>query len=190
MNVFLAHVGRPGNIDIAYTVTRRRSFEEIVSQLPPDAPEGHYFAADIDLHAGFPYGTFNCWGVPNGAEPVFRHVDVGDLVLIAPTIGQEGGIGQLGVVKAICPERCFDASRILWPNTPYERLFPLIFFFDVEVGFRSWSGFLEDVEYKPAFNPRGRFVPIRAEHLESWGGAREYLHALRSQHGFRPPSRP
>jgi 5-methylcytosine-specific restriction enzyme A len=186
MNAFLAHVGKPGNIDIGYTVTRRRSFAEVVSKLPRSAPEGYYFASDVDLHAAFPHGTFNCWGVPNGAERVFGRMEVGDLVLIAPTIGVDGGIKQIGVVKAICPIRCYDASQILWPKTPREKLFPLIWFFDAEVGFRSWSDFLVDIGYKQNFDPRGKFLSIRGERFDKWGGVNGYLRTLRLSYGFRP----
>jgi hypothetical protein len=41
-----------------------------------------------------------------------------------------------------CPFECYEASRILWPDTPYERLYPYLYFFDTEVGFRGWFEFL------------------------------------------------
>jgi len=132
------HVGHPGNVDITYMVTQRRTVQELMDHLPPDAPERSFFEDDPIFRAAFPTKDFNCWGVPSRAEPSFEKTDIGALVLIVPSIGSEGGIAQIGIVKAKCPIRCYEASRILWPDTPDERLFPFIFFFDMEVGRRSW----------------------------------------------------
>jgi hypothetical protein len=185
MATFLAHVGHPGNIDIEYTVTRRRGIREILKQLPDAAPERSYFAS-AELAEQFPDGTFNCWGVPSGAADVFNGMQVGDLVLIAPNIGVHGGIRQLGIVEAMCPVRCYAASRVLWPATPENKLFPLVFFFNTEVGFRGRFRFLEDIEYKERYNPRGLFLPIRPERFRRWGGEAKYLDFLRREAGFRP----
>ena len=76
--------------------------------------------------------------------------------------------------------------RCIAPDTPNEKLFPLVWFFDAEVGFRGWSGFLDDIGYKPNYDPRGKFLPIKAERFARWGGAAGYLRALRSSHGFGP----
>jgi hypothetical protein len=102
MRAFLMHVGHPGNVDIKYTVTRRRSIDEVLSALPANAPERDYFAYDTILSRTFPDRTFNCWGVPSKAEPSFEKTGLGDLVLIVPSIGihPEAGIHQIGIVKA------------------------------------------------------------------------------------------
>src|SRR4051812_30597944 len=101
MNVFLAHVGIPGNVDIAYTVRKSRSITEFES-LPTEAQE-RPFLLSRELKTAFPTGCLNCWGVPQGAVSVFQGMRVGDLVLLAPQAGKHGAIEQLGVVRAICP---------------------------------------------------------------------------------------
>jgi hypothetical protein len=187
MQIFIMHVGRPGNVDIDWTVTQHRNLDEVLSKLPHGAVERSYFEADPKLHEAYPDGRFNCWGVPNNAEPSFRRTRVGDVVLMIPSIGvDDGGIRQLGVVDAICPHRAWEASRILWPKTPHERLFPFIFFFRTEVGYRSWPDFLEDVGIQPNWDPRGWYRPIATRRFGRWGGPPGYLCFLRDKCGFVP----
>ena len=178
------HIGHPGNVDVNYTVTQRCSVPDLLAKLPPDAPEVDYFRSDPALHAAFPDGRFNCWGVPSGAAPRFFETEVGDVVLFVPSIGVWGGIEQIGVVKAKCPIECYEASRILWPKTPRDRLFPHLFFFDTEVGLREWFGFLEDIGYSTGWNPRGYYRKILSSRFDKWGGPEGYVRSLRSEHGF------
>lgn len=182
------HVGHPGNIDLRYTVTRRRTFSEIIDALPPDAPELQFFEHDMLLRRAFPEGDFNCWGVPSKAEPSFEKTQIGDLVLFVPSIGihRDAGVHQIGVVNAKCPIRAFHASRVLWPETPNERLFPWLFFFNTEVGVRGWFEFLEDVDIKPNWDPRGWYRPIGRGRFRRWGGPEGYLGFLRNECGFKP----
>ncbi len=185
MRIFLMHVGQPGNVDVDYTVTRRRSIQEVLQHLPSDAPERNYFQLDAELHAAFPDGTFNCWGVPQGAEPAFAKTEVGDLVLIVPGIDtDEGGIHQIAVVRAKCPVQCNEASRILWPHTPHDRPFPYLFFFNTQAGFRRWSKFLEDTGYAKNWNPRGWYRRIDSKRFAQRGGPVGYLEFLRENCGF------
>ena len=178
------HVGEPGNVDIPYTVTRRRNIAKIIDQLPDGAPEKEYFASDPVLHEAFPNGKFNCWGVPERAEPSFDRTGIGDLVLFLPTLSD--GIRQIGVVKAKCPLQCPNASRILWPGTPDDRLFPYVFFFETEVGHRGWYDFLDDVGYDPNWDPRGWYRSIASHRFNRWGGPDKYLDFLREKGDFSP----
>jgi hypothetical protein len=189
MKVFIMHVGHPGNVDIRYTVTRRRSLSELQEKLPLEAPERSYFSPGGELSQAFPDGTFNCWGVPSLAEPSFDKTSIGDLVLFAPTIGVKGGIEQLGIVAAKCPIRAHAASRLLWPDTPNDRLFPLLFFFDSETGVRGWFDFLDDIGYKENWEPRGWYRQIAAHHFAQFGDAEGYLEFLRTSCGFKPLAR-
>lgn len=180
------HVGHPGNIDIKYTVTRQRSVDELIEKLPSNSPELSYFKSDPNFHKAFPNGKFNCWGIPGRAEPRFLETNPGDLVLIIPHIGiHDGGIHQLGIVKAKCPVRCYEASKILWPDTPHDKLFPFIFFFDTEEGFRDWFGFLEDIDIKSNWDPRGYYRRIATHRFDKWGGPEGYLNYLRKQFAFK-----
>jgi hypothetical protein len=146
MQVFIMHVGHPGHVDIPYTVTRRRVVSELLADLPSDAPERTFFERDEQFRRSFPDGEFHCWGIPPRAKPAFDDTDIGDLILIIPWIGvHRGGVHQLGTVKAKCPEAAFHASKLLWPNTPFELPYPWLLFFDTEVGYRDWYDFLDDV---------------------------------------------
>jgi len=187
MKVFIMHVGHPGNVDIDWTVTRHRTFGEVLSKLSAAAPEREYFESDAQLRSAFPDGRFNCWGVPGNAEPSFNKTETGDLVLMIPQIGiHDGGIHQLGIVDAKCPIRAYHASRVLWPKTPHERLFPWLFFFHTEVGRRGWFEFLEDVGIAENWDPRGWYRPIAIHRFGRWGGPEGYLKFLREQCGFGP----
>jgi hypothetical protein len=88
MNVFIMHVGHPGNVDIDSTVTQHRTFDEVLSKLPPDAPKREYFDSNPELKAAFPDGRFNCLGVPDNAEPSFARTAIGNVVLMIPFWGE------------------------------------------------------------------------------------------------------
>jgi hypothetical protein len=156
-------------------------------RIPGTAPERSFFDSDGELKRAFPDGRFNCWGLMNRAKARFRETNVGDLVLMVPWVGiHGGGIHQLGVVKAKCPTRCYEATRILWPNIgDPRRLYPFLFFFDTEVGDRSWVKFIEDMQYDERYNPRGHYIRIDASRFDRWSGAEGYLDFLRSKCGFK-----
>jgi hypothetical protein len=125
-------------------------------------------------------------GVPQRAQPSFAKTEVGDLVLFVPWIGiHDGGIRQVGIVRARCPVRCYDASRILWPDTPNDRLFPYLFFFNTEIGFRGWFSFLEDTGISERWHPRGWYREIGAKRFDRWGGPAGYLKFRREDCGFK-----
>ena len=185
MNIFIMHVGSPGNIDIKYTVTRKRSIKEMVEKIPLSAPERAYFENDKELNSAFPNGEFNCWGVPSRAEPSFRKTNVGDLVLMIPEIGssEDSGIQQIGIVKAKYNEKAIDASKVLWPDTPEARLYPFLFFFETEVVYRSWYDFLNDLDIESNWNPRGWYRKMADKRFSAWKGAQGYLDFLRQEGG-------
>jgi hypothetical protein len=185
MNGFIMHVGHRNCIDIDFTMKRRRTFAELVSQLP-DGPEREFFANDRHLHAAFPDGTFHCWGVPSRARPSFLETSVGDAVFFAPFIGVHGGcIGYIGVIKAICELECWHASRLLWPQTPDDRPFPWVFFFDTEVGQLGWYDFLDDLHIAHQWNPKGWYRKIQPWRFRDFGGVNGYVEHLRKDCGFR-----
>ena len=125
-------------------------------------------------------------GVPGLASTCIRQNADRRLVLFAPWIGiHDGGIHQLGVVKALCPVRALVASQILWPNTPNDRLYPLLFFFDTESGMRPWFDFLADLGYADNWQPRGWYRRIADSRFRKWSGQQGYLEFLRFKCGFR-----
>jgi hypothetical protein len=187
MQVFLMHIGHPGHIDVKYTVARRRKVSEVLDRMPGDAAERNFFANDQTFRTAFPALEFHCWGVPVGAEPAFERTMIGDLVLIVPWIGiHDGGIHYIGVVNSKCEVRAPLASEILWPDTPFDRRYPWLFFFHAEAGRRSWYDFLDDVGYDERWNPRGWYRRIAPDRFMRWGGGSGYLEFLRSTAGFHP----
>lgn len=188
MQIFIMHVGNPGNIDLNYTVTRTRSIAEMLEKLPDSAPERAFFESD-SFKEQFSSGRFNCWGVPIKAKPSFDKTTVGDLVLFAPEVGNNGSITYLGIIKAMCPEEAYQASRILWPDTPSERLFPWLFFFNTEIGFLPWYSFLREVQISTNWNPQGWYRKIADKRFDSWEGPEGYLYHLRNDLGFTYPDK-
>jgi hypothetical protein len=188
MQAFLQHVGHQNRQHLQDTVTTVRTIDELLRGIPSSSPERAFFESANELRAAFPNGGFNCWGLMGAAEARFKEMEVGDLVLMVPHIGVHGGgIQQLGVVKVKCPVRCYEASRVLWPNIEDPRkLYPFLFFFDTEVGFRSWYKFLDDVGYDEKFNPRGFFLRLDAQRFDRWRGVQGYLGFLRSKCEFKP----
>lgn len=184
MNIFLMHVGHNNAIDLDYTVKRKRSVTELVSALPSGSTERDFYESDSSLRRGFPDGRFNCWGVPPRAKPAFDETEIGDLVVFAPWIGVHGGgIQYAGIVRAIYRSEAWDSSRVFWPETPNDRLFPWIYFFETATGFRDWYSFLDDVGIGHGWNPRGWYKRIQPERFKSFGGPTGYVRFLR-ENGF------
>jgi hypothetical protein len=185
LQAFLMHVGHPGHVDIPYTVTKRRTVTEVLDTLSVDAPERAFFEGNLEFLHAFPDGQFHCWGIPPRAKPAFEDTNAGDLILFAPWIGiHDGGIHQLGIVKAKCPEAASQASRILWPNTPYDRQYPWLLFFDTEVGRRDWYDFLDDLGYAERWNPRGWYRRLSDDHFKRFESVEKYLDFLRVEGEF------
>lgn len=185
MNVFLMHIGSPGNIDVEYTISKKRTRAEMLGSLPPGSVEEPYFRSDPTFMKAFPSGEFNCWGVSPKALPRIKETQIGDLVLFFPTAGQNNGaLEYIGVVKAKAEMECWEASKILWPKTPHQRPFPFIFFFDSEAGNQYWLDFLVDIGYSPDWDPRGYYRRIGDRRFLKWGGPGGYLAYLRNQLGF------
>lgn len=185
MQAFIQHVSSPGNVDIPFTITRRRSLREMLRDLPTNAPERPYFERDKQLIAAFPDGTFNCWGLPSGARPRLFETQVGDLVLFLPSVGANGSLLAFGIVKAKCETECWEASKILWPRTlPNDRLWPYLFFFDTNSGYRLWSDFARDLGYQETWNPHGWYRKVPLVHFAKWGGPEGYIEFLKTRCGF------
>ncbi len=181
--VFIMHAASRGEINLDYSVANRRRFSEISAALPLGSDEREYFERDPSLHRVFPSPLFNCWGVPSTARTSFARTQVGDLVLFVGTLSEWAEIKHIGIVRAVCPFPCFDSSRILWPEAEQNRAYPLLFFFDTEVGTRRWSDFCEDIGL-PGYNPRGWYKGIASARFASFGGPAGYLQFLRNSCGF------
>ncbi|MGB1277508.1 MAG: HNH endonuclease, partial [Nannocystaceae bacterium] len=134
----------------------------------------------------FPTGVFNCWGVPELAADRFRETAIGDVVFFVPKLSV--GVVAFGVVKLACPITCHRASAVLWPDAPDDRRFPHVFFFDSEIGALSWKTFLDNLRYKPNWNPRGFYRYLKRSHFTEWGGVAPYVGYLQREPGFVPLS--
>lgn len=97
-----------------------RDFPKTVfGRVPLDMIEAHapeYLRADIRrvLRNQYPEGLCNCWGVPEGAQPVIRSLSPGDAVLLIRTIAGDGEIPALAVVSAFWREAMGSLSNALW----------------------------------------------------------------------------
>ncbi|WP_146180072.1 hypothetical protein [Opitutus sp. ER46] len=184
MRWFLAHVGAENSYDLDYTVRQRRTFEQIARSLPRGW-ERDYFEHDSELHAKFPNGSCNVWGVPEGAEAPYEKTAVGDVVLFAPSASRsEGLIQYFGIVKAIPWRRFEKAPHVLWPESG--RTFPYLFFFDAEEGVMSWFDFTAHAQYAENWNPNGHYVCLSGASLPRKDGGIAYLDRLRREFRFKP----
>ena len=190
MQVFLQHVGQENLLHINDTVTKKRGIDELLEQLPASAPERVFFAKNPHFKQSFSDGKFNCWACPTRAEPRFHETNIDDLVLIVPTLGKhDSGVHYLGIVKAKCPMRAYEASKIFWPRSAEPNsIYPFIFFFDSEIGFRGWFEFLDDIGYSEKYNPRGYYRRIDETRFTKWGGPEGYLRFLRTKCNFEAMS--
>jgi hypothetical protein len=177
-HVFIMHAAKTGSPNLKYTVTKRLNTRELLRALPKDSTEYEYFYSDTALQKQFPDGEFNVWGVPRGARPSFARTEIGDLVLFVGQLSDDAAIEQLGIVKVKCPIECPIASRILWPAAPPDKSYPLLFFFDTEIGSRQWIDFTADIK-DSGYNPRGWYKQIADKQFEAFGGPAGYLRYLR-----------
>jgi 5-methylcytosine-specific restriction protein A len=173
MKLFYHHVGKVGSQeDFKKTVFKRVPIS-ILNTIPPTEP----YRNDIiqSVRAAFPDGSFNCWGVPSGADSVVRRLEVGDAVLLVETVGEFGNIPVLGIVSAFWKCQLRDLSEALWGESKY----PYVFFFNTETIDLTWEQFLNDVGFKENFNPRGKFYSVKDKSLDSFGGVSKYVDHLR-----------
>ncbi len=187
MDIFIMHIGQEGSVDINYTISKKRTKEELMVNLPQNSKEKEFFKKDKNFNISFSNGLFNCWGIPKRAQPSYDKTNVNDLVLFVSTIGvhPECGIKYIGIVKAKSDMDFFDSSQILWPKTPKAKLYPLLFFFNTEIGFRHWTNFLDDLQISQNWNPRGWYRKLDNSRFNKWGGSNKYLDFLRNDCGFK-----
>ena len=190
VRVFLQHVGQANLQHVNDTVTNKWDVDELLERLPVSTPERAFFASNPQFKQAFSDGKFNCWACPTRAEKRFHETNIGDLVLIVPSLGDhDSGVHYLGIVKAKCPIRAYDASKIFWPRSDEpNRLYLFIFFFDSERGFRGWFEFLEDIGYDKKYDPRGHYRGIAETRFAKWGGPEGYLRFLRTECRFEAMS--
>lgn len=178
MKLYYHHVGQEGSKDFDKTV-----FSDInISILNNIEDEDIRNAARTNIARLFPTGRFNCWGVPPGAKPVIRNLAVGDYVLLIQEARVTGVIPALCHVKFYLPSEQPALSQALWGNNDY----PYIFFFDTEHLDLSWVDFIDQVNYKPNYNPRGQFLSVADEKLAAFGGVEGYVTYIRSNFSKEP----
>jgi hypothetical protein len=179
MQLFFHNVGLDGATrDFPKTVFKGIPIAVAEKNIPVDAP---YREEVIQgLRDKFPSGSFNCWGVPPGAESAIKHLNAGDVMLLVKTIGGEyGEIPALGIVKVFVKEQMRELSQVLWGKHGY----PYVFFFDTESISLTWTKFKEDVGYKPNYRPPGYVSRVaKLEKLqEKFYGVQGYLDFLRRE---------
>lgn len=182
MRVFFHHVGLPGATrDFPKTVFSDVPIA-VVERAVPDA-EPLKVPLLQRLHAAFPAGSFNCWGVPAGATSVIRNLAVGDVVLLVESTTAGGRVSAFCQVAAFWPQELRPLSLALWGEDKY----PYIFFFRTEELALEWSELRSQLGYSERFDPRGNFYAVRPERLEGYGGSEAYVRDLRTRFAIVPP---
>jgi hypothetical protein len=184
MQLFFHNVGLNGATrDFPKTVFNRIPIKIAERSIPLDAPYREELIQQ--LHHHFPSGSFNCWGVPAGAESAIKDLNVGDVMLLVKTIGGEHGeIPALGVVKVFFKVQMRELSKVLWGELGY----PYVFFFNTESIFLSWTSFKDDVGYKPTYSPPGYVSRVsKLEKIQTkFNGVQGYIDFLRTESVQKP----
>ncbi len=171
MQLFFHDVGLKGaERDFPKTV-----FGDVPIELVERAVPVHRRAEMVDvLSTLFPSGTFNCWGVPAGAESAINHLKAGDVMLLIRTTGGDGDMPALCPVQAFWKEPMPGLSTALWGSEH----FPYVFYFKTEPIMLTWTQFKEDVSYASNFRPSGSVYRVRRDRLQKHGGVEAYVAGL------------
>lgn len=177
MDFFFHHVGGPGSArDFPRTVFATIPLERIASGLGNNPNKQEIIG---QLQRAFPSGFCNVWGVPEGAKPVIRKLQVGDAMLLVGSVHwMTAVIPALSIVKVFPRILLLDLSRELWG----EAGFPYIFFFDTERIQHNWHQFVEDIDYSSNFNPRGMVYRVNPSRLVQFGGPLGYVEHIRKNY--------
>ena len=177
MHFYYHHVGVEGAAeDFPKTVFTERSIRTVRKYVSDSVPQKQPLIGNLE--SVFPTGRFNCWGVPAGASTVMENLESGDAVLLVVTTGEDGAIPALCRVECYYPVELYGLSRALWGNEKY----PYIFFFETNPLNLTWEEFLYHTGYKPNYDPRGRFLSIANDRLNSFGGPEGYFSFLQSEY--------
>jgi hypothetical protein len=169
MRLFFHHVGQKGaSEDFKKTVFNDVPLSIVEENLPVDIVNRDQILRE--LHSRFPSGSFNCWGVPEGARFVIQNLSEGDCVLLVESARINGNVPALCRVEAFWNQEFRSLSKALWGNDKY----PFIFFFRTEQLTLMWIDLLEHMGYKENFDPRGQFYSIADLRLSKFGGAEKY----------------
>jgi hypothetical protein len=173
VKLYYHHVGQRGSSDFQKTVFR--DVEISVLQTIPDAATRNNITEEIQVL--FPSGRFNCWGVPAGAGPVIKNLSKNDYVLLIENTRIIGLIPALCHVKYYLASQQPALSKVLWGDDK----FPYIFFFDTERLDLAWIDFIDQLNYREQYNPRGQFLAVADEKVEKFGGVEGYIRYIREE---------
>ena len=177
MRVFYHHVGQRGaSDDFPKTVFRPVTMELVQSAVDPADQLGQLLLRELATE--FPGGSFNCWGVPDGANVVIQNLAPGDAVFLVESVHQGGSVPAMAPVRVYLNHELRRLSQALWQDEKY----PHIFFFETERLNLSWMQFIEYLGYKSNFDPRGKFYSIAEAKLLEYGGARNFVSMVRERH--------
>ena len=177
MRSFFHHVGDVGaNRDFPRTIFKSKSITEIADAIPNDNPAKYHLISQ--LTASFPNGEANCWGVPRGAKRVINSLQTSDLVLFVKSLHIPGEIPAMCIVNVFEKIELPKLSIALWG----EDKFPYIFFFKTEKINLTWMEFIEYLNYRHNYDPRGTFCFIAENKLKRWGGSSGFHDYLIKKH--------
>lgn len=180
MRVFFHVVGRDNAaLDFPKTVHSRKPIRFVEEALSEQV--GGQMAEQ--LRTIFPSGTYNCWGVPEGANLVIRSLQPGDAVLLVETIGAGGRVPALAEVKYYWHRPLPALSEALWGDNR----FPFIFFFDTEPLRLTWEDLRKELGFNIRYRPPPHFHSVRSERLAEMGGPQTFVDRIRRHYSVEPP---
>ena len=176
MNIFFHHVGEKGaKEDFPKTVFSSKGIS-IINESPKAIKDSNREVVPL-ITKIFPSGEFNCWGIPSGAEKVFKKINLDDVFLLVESVHWPTGIiPAMGEVKFIFYEPQPELSRLLWGDEH----FPFIFLFKTEKINLSWFQFMKDISYSENFDPRGHVYRVSDGRFSTFGGPRSYVNHIRT----------
>jgi len=177
MDLFYHVVGLEGSKDFKKTVAKKWQWSEIESALDLDEDTVSHLKRKTDKTLG---SRFNIWGVPSGAEKIWKLMreEQAYLLLITSIAIHNSSILYGGKVSIVVPGHQWDLSERLWQS----KTFPLICFFQTEHLATDWESFREAAGYLENYRPPAllyRLRPDRAQALAAGQGVPAYIRSIR-----------
>ncbi len=177
MDLFYHVVGINGASDFNKSVRRTWTWEEIEPSLtlPKEC------LTDLRKKVKEKYrGAFSIWGVPRGAERVWKRMREGNsYVLLVTSISiHDPSIRYGGIVDIIVPDFQYTLSRLLWQSERY----PLIYFFSADFLNTCWFDFRDALGFEQNYRPPARLFSVREDRvlaLCNGLGLEAYLNSIR-----------
>jgi len=179
MNLYYHHVGEEGAaLDFGKTIFSKISINTVTKFIPRSIPRYEYNVIR-PLLKNFPKGSFNCWGVPSGANYKIKDLCDEDHVLLVEKLNHP--ITILCEVKVYHHERFPRLSAELWGIPDY----PFIFFLKKYPLSLDWINFCSLLRYDCDYNPRGLFLSVDDSHFKPYRGLDRFIKYIKASYRLK-----